>query len=366
MYGTVVLATAITAGIVGDSMTVLNRHDHSVRAALQNWLVLISTVCAIAGCVVTWATGFADVRAALAFGAAMFFFLIEDTLRRLLMATLMFWRIIAIDLASLVAMVAVLIFAPKVTMTWLFLALTAGQASAIAVGACILPQSERWLARPFPAKHGTVVAYGSWRSLQQAVFPSLLALTRVVVIGILGLAAAGQLEAARIYSAPALLPVMGIGGFMFASYALARAEPMHSALRSADKGTLALVLGIVILSICAVIAIPLIGPLMTGQHISALTVIGWLLFTLGVAAFTPYASLAAVRGMQATVLVVSVAHSLLSLALAAVLAYVVGSVEWVPFGLAIGSFAGVLAMRGYILRPKRYSDRQADAKVTLS
>ena len=348
LYGTLVLATAITTGFVGDSIAVLDRHDSSVRAALQNWLVLISAVGAAACFLVAWATGFVDFRAALAFGGATFFFLIEDALRRLLSATLMYWRMAAIDTTSLVAMVAFLMFAPTVTLAWLFLALMVGQLSGIAVGICLLPERERWLARPLPAQHRAVAAYGSWRSLQYVVLPSLLALTRLTVIGILGLAAAGELEAARIYTAPAMLPVSGLGGFMFASYAIARAQPMHTALRLADREMLALVLIVAVVSICAVVAIPLMGPLVTGHRISALTAVGWLVYTLSFAAGLPYATLAAVRGMQATVLVVHVADSMLSLALAAAFAYVFRSIEWVPFGLAIGSFAGSLTIRQYV------------------
>jgi O-antigen/teichoic acid export membrane protein len=366
LYGSLVLATAITSGFVGDSMTVFDRHEHSVRAALQNWLLLISALCAAACFLVTWATGFVDFRAALAFGGATFVFLIEDALRRLLMATLMFWRIAAIDTTSLLAMVVFLVFAPTVTLGWLFLALTVGQLSAIAVGICVLPERERWLARPFPAQHWAVAAYGSLRSLQLIVGPSEMALMRVTVIGIVGIAAAGELEAARIYTAPAMLAINGLGAFMFASYAIAKAQPMHTTLRSADRDALALVLIIVVFSICAVVAIPLMGPLITGHDISALTVVGWLVYTLCVAASTPYGALTAVLGMQATVLVVRVAGSMLSLALAAALAYVVGSIEWVPFGLAIGLFASSLTIRRYVLRPKRHLDRRARAKVALS
>src|ERR1700761_4164472 len=60
---------------------VLDRHEPAVRAALQNWLLLISALCAAACFLVPWATGFVDFRAALAFGGAMFVFLLEVALR---------------------------------------------------------------------------------------------------------------------------------------------------------------------------------------------------------------------------------------------------------------------------------------------
>ncbi len=366
LYGTLVWATGIISGFVGDSTMVLNRHEPAVRAALQNWLLLISALCAGACFLVPWSTGFVDFRAALAFGGATFVFLIEVALRILLMATLMFWRMTAIDTVSLLVMLVVLVFAPTVTLAWLFVALMVGQLSAIAVGICLLPARERWLARPYPAQYRAVAAYGLWRGLQQAVQPSLLALMRVTVIGAVGLAAAGELEAARIYTAPAMLVLVGLGGFLFASYAISRTQPMHTAVRSADKEALVLVLITVVFSICAVSAIPLIGPLITGHDISALAVVGWLVYTVSAAAFTPYILLAAVREMQAAALVAQVAGSLLSLALVAMLACVVRSAEWVPFGLAIGPLATAPAIRQYMLRSKRYSDQRSKADVTPS
>ena len=194
--------------------------------------------------------------------------------------------------------------------------------------------------------------YGIWRALQQAVRPSLLALTRVTVVAALGLAAAGELEAARIYTAPAMLAVFGLSGFLFASFAVDREQPMRTALRAADRGVLVLVVVILFFGVGAVLIIPLLGPLLTGGEydISVLTVTGWLVYTLSVATVTPYGALAAVRGLQAAVLVVRIADSLFSLALAAALVYLVRSIEWVPIGLAVGSVAGGVAIRQYVLR----------------
>ena len=352
LYGVMVLATAIASGFVGDSMTVLDRHTSAVRAALQNWLLLIAGLCAAACFLATWLTEFVDFHAAVAFGGATFCFLIEDALRRLLMATLKFWRIVALDLTSLLTMVAILVLAPTVTLAWLFLALMIGQVAAIAIGICLLPQRERWLASPFPADYAAVARYGIWRALQQAVRPSLLALTRVTVVAALGLAAAGELEAARIYTAPAMLAVFGLSGFLFANFAVDREQPMRTALRAADRGVLVLVVVILLFGVGAVLIIPLLGPLLTGGEydISVLTVTGWLVYTLSVATVTPYGALAAVRGLQAAVLVVRIADSVFSLALAAALVYLVRSIEWVPIGLAVGSVAGGVAIRQYVLR----------------
>ena len=127
---------------------------------------------------------------------------------------------------------------------------------------------------------------------------------------------------------------------------------MRTALRAADRGVLVLVVVILFFGVGAVLIIPLLGPLLTGGEydISVLTVTGWLVYTLSVATVTPYGALAAVRGLQVAVLVVRIADSVFSLALAAALVYLVRSIEWVPIGLAVGSVAGGVAIRQYVLR----------------
>ena len=119
------------------------------------------------------------------------------------------------------------------------------------MGIVIVPAHERWLAAPLPADFGAVARYGWYRGLQQAVRPTLLALMRWVVIAIVGLAAAGELEAARVYAAPALLAVAGVNSFLFANYAKEATKPMSKAVRDADRGVLLLVAIIAVLSVSA-------------------------------------------------------------------------------------------------------------------
>ena len=141
---------------------------------------------------------------------------------------------------------------------------------------------------------------------------------------------------------------------------------MPTAVRSADKEALTLTLFTVVLSICAVVALPLAGPLITGHGISALTAVAWLAYSVSVAAAVPYALLAAVRGMQVAVLVAHVASAMLSLLLVAASVHVFRSAEWVPFGLAIGALATGATIRQYMLRSKRQSDQRSRTEVTPS
>ena len=49
VYGALVLVTAVCSGMVGDSLTVLDRHDRGVRAGLHVWTALVSAAAGLAG-----------------------------------------------------------------------------------------------------------------------------------------------------------------------------------------------------------------------------------------------------------------------------------------------------------------------------
>jgi O-antigen/teichoic acid export membrane protein len=355
LYGILVLATAISSGFVGDSLTVLDRQRALIRAALQNWLILLSVLSAVLCALGVWVTEFVTGRDALAFGVATMVFLVEDAVRRLLMANLRFWSIVAMDTISLVVMAALVLGVPAITLAWLFVALAVGQGFAAGVGVWLLPRTDRWLAgRPLPAAHRQVFEYGAFRALQQAVRPTMLALTRVVVIAAVGVAASGELEAARIYTAPAMLVVFGLNSFLFASFAIDQTQHLAAARRRADRGVLLLVAITLAFGIVAALAIPIFGPMIAGRHyeIPLILVVGWIAYAVSVATVTPYGALAAVRGLQKRVLAIRAADSMLSLGLAALLSYLIGSADWVPCGLAVGSFAGGIALRWFVLRPR--------------
>lgn len=358
LYGFLILATAICSGFVGDSLTVLDRPKPSIRAGLEWWLLVLSSIAGLLACLGSWAFGFVDWGTALAFGGATTVFLLEDILRRTLMANLLFWRIVVVDLTSLVVSVTVIVLAGGGSLTLFMLALLVGQTGALIMAILLLPSAERWLARPWPAAIGAVAAYGSWRAIQQAVRPALLAAVRVVSIVLVGIAATGELEAARIYMAPALLVVGGVSSFLFASYAIDRGVALAESVRRADRSVLGLLGAVAALGTIAVLLLPVVGPLLTGDDfaLSLPAVVGWAAYAASVAAVTPYGSLAAVRGRQAAVLAWRVSDSVLSLGMVAVLLAVTRSIAWAPAVLAVGSLLGGLAIRQFVL--KREAARQ--------
>lgn len=365
LYGVIIMATGVCTGFVGDSLTVLDRCRRDIRAALQNWLLVLS----VAGAVVAYAIAvlgdFLTAGSALLFAGATAVFLVEDALRRLLMANLRFWRIVAVDLTSLVGSLATLgVVAAgggQIGLGTLMLSLLVGQSVAILVAVLLLPAGERWLASPSRGAWGVVAGYGSWRAAQQFLRPGMLTAMRLLVVGVVGLATMGALEAARIYTAPMLLVVSGASSFLFASYAASTSRQSRELLRRADRGVLGLFGGTIAMSVVAVAAIGFAGPLLIGDSIelSVTAVIGWCAYAVSVAAVTPYGALAAVRRRQAAVLGLRTADSVLSLSAVAALLVAGGDPTYVPLVLAGCSLAGGIAIRQLLLvRGRGVTDEQ--------
>lgn len=354
LFGLIVMATAVCTGFVGDSLTVLDRQRRDIRSALQTWLLVLASGGALVAFAVAVLGGFLDPIGAVLFGAATAVFLMEDALRRLLMADLRFWRIVAVDLValagSLITLLVVAASGGAIGLGTLMLSLLIGQLVASGVAVALLPAGERWLAPPVRGAIRTVAGYGSWRAAQQFLRPGMLTAVRLLVVGLAGLAAMGTLEAARIYTAPLLLVVAGATSFLFASYASSDAEP-RALLRRADRSVLALFGGTALLSAIAVLAMGVAAPLLIGDSIqlSAVSVAGWCAYSVAVAAVAPYGALAAVRRRQAAVVGLRVIELVLSLIAATVLLAVGAGSEYVPLVLAGCTVAGGVAVRQLLL-----------------
>lgn len=351
LYGFIVLGTAISTGLVGDSLTVLDRRTPRVRAGLAHWAVGAATLGAFVATSATYVAGYLPLGAACLGGLACAVFMLEDVLRRALMACGRFWALVGVDASSLVVSVGVVLVwraIEPVTITTFVVALLAGQVIAGGVALVVLPPDERGgLVARQPARR-EVWDYGVWRALQQGLRPAMMAGVRVLVTAVVGLAAFGALDAARVYVAPAMLVVSGVGSYLFASYARdARAEPAV-AMRRADKGAGLLFVLTTLAGVCAVALLPVLGGLVTGGRfdMSALAVTGWAAYAAATAIVTPYGSLAAVRGGQVMVFVIRSAESALGIAVAVVLLTTTGGADWVPLGLAGGALvSGVLLRR---------------------
>lgn len=355
LYGMLVLATAVCSGFVGDSLTVLERGRATVRAGLEWWLAVIvigsGALCALG----TGLTGFVSPAEALTFGVATGVFLVEDTIRRLLMAVLHFWRIVAVDLVAGVVALAVIVAAVlsnRFSLTMLLVGLAFGQTAALIVGWRLLPPSERTVVVMRAPALGEVAAYGAWRAMQQAVRAATLALVRVICLLVATEAAVGELEAARIYMAPAVLAVGGVSSYLFASYALSTDVSIRQLVSLADRAVTKLIVGVLAFGLVGLALVPVLGSLLTGgeYEISAVAVAGWAAYAAAIAGVTPYGQLASVRGRQVAVFWWRVADSMASLVGIFVIVGVTESVQWAPLIMASCSLLGGLAIRELVIK----------------
>lgn len=362
IFAFVVMATAVTSGFVGDSLTVLDRMKGPIRTALQSAWIILPVLLGMLVTLTTWATGFVGGYAAVAAGIATAAFVFEDVIRRLLMASLVFWRIVVVDLTVLVGSISwialVYVRTGELTLTQLLIGLALGQVVGTASGIGLLPVTERRLATWRGADWKPVVRYGSWRALQQVVRPTMLAGVRVACVALASLAAAGELEAARIYMAPAMIVVTGMSSVLFASYAADRTVPIAQQLRRVDRNVIALVTVISVLCGAAIVVKPWLGPLITdgAYDLPGLTVLGWSVFAAATALSTPYGQLAGVRGRHVGVLLIRAVDSAVALTAVIVLLALGAGVAVVPFVLSVTTTGGGMAMRRLAARSATRTD----------
>ena len=355
LFGVIVLGTALVSGSIGDSLTVLDRNDPAVRAGLQFWLLVVSTTISVVAAGALWVSDFIGLRDAALFGLAGFVFMVQDSVRRMLMAVMRFWSIVIVDLTSMAFsvtfVVAVHVSRVEVTISTFLIALVVGQLAGGLVALLLLPMAERTWTRGWASGHRDerkrVWQYGRWRGLQQAVRPLMMTLVRVIAIAGVGRAAFGELEGARLFVAPAMLAVNGACTHLFASFARDRDATTPELLRRSDKGVAVLVLASVGIGGGAVASLPWLSPLVVGDDfdLRRLDVVGWASYAAAVAATTPYGMLVAVRGAQKVALMVRSADATASVIGVAVVMRVGWSATTIPYVLVVFALLGGLAIR---------------------
>ncbi|WP_197022240.1 hypothetical protein [Candidatus Blastococcus massiliensis] len=355
-YGLVVLATAVCSGLVGDSLTVLDRGDERTRAGLHGWAALVSTAAAVLGAAAALATGVLPVWAGLLLGLATAVFIVEDTLRRLLMATGRFWSLPAVDGGSLLLSLATLValrIDGELTVASFVVAVLVGQTGASLVAWWRLPDAERPRGPWRNPALRTVFAFGVWRAAAQTIRPTLLTVVRVVVVAVAGAAAYGPIEAARVLTAPTLVLVAGLGSFLLPHFVALRDRPVSDTLRKADRVAAGLAVGVALIGAAICLLLPWLGPLLAGgqYEVPLPAVAGWSAYAVAGAVLLPYSALATVHRQQRRVLLL---RSLEFAGLAAVVVMVItveSGAQWAPLGLAVGPVLAAAAVRGLILAP---------------
>jgi O-antigen/teichoic acid export membrane protein len=357
LFGSIVIATAVSSGLIGDSLTVLDRHDPDIRSALVWMGVATVGVATAAAFVLGSVLGTLPPSTAALFAGATAAFMTADLLRRSLMACQRYWRLVVVDSIAFVAAVGFLLSlsGAGLTLNHFLAALWIGQVVACLVAWWSLPRPERAVPARQWGDVGAVVSFGSWRAVQQFVRPTTLNLMRWLVLITAGQVAVGQLEAARIFVAPAMLFVQGVGAYLFSSYAAGRDEPLSALLRRADRGAVALLAGCCAIAPVAALAVPVLGPILTNDRfeLATLAVLGWAAYAASCAVVLPYGSLAAVRGDQAKVFGLRLVDSLIGLGASAVALLWLGlPADAAPWLLSAGSVAAGVICRQRLLVPR--------------
>jgi O-antigen/teichoic acid export membrane protein len=369
--GVIILTTAVTSGFVGDALTVLDRHDRAVRAGLQWWAAALAVVGPAAAALALWSFGVLEAGEAAWFLAAAALFQVEEVARRLLMATLRFWRLVIVDSVALAVAMAALVavsLAGPVTLGTFFLAIAVGQLAGLVVAVALAPAHERRLVPMRGARIKGVASFGGWRGAQVSVNPAVFTAMRVLVVAAAGSAALGQVEAARIYVAPAILAIQGIGSYLLATYARDRALPLRPLVARAARSSMALAGAALVLGVILWLGVPYVGPWVTGGNfeLPAVAVLGWAVYAASTATLQPFVSLAAARGRQRAALVVRLIDATVSLAALGGLLLLGLPFEATPFVLAIGPLTGGLITRSFVLAPLLREQQQPQTSTSTT
>ena len=358
LFGAIVMATAVSTGLIGDSLTVLDRHDPGVRSGLAFLTVVVVAVAASLMSGAALVAGWLGPDGCLWLAAATATFMLADLARRMLMAVQRFWRLVLVETAGIAATLTTLIGAwllagpAGLSVTILVAGLAVGQCVAGLVAWRCLPERERGTARLRPGSWRAVLGFGGWRSVQQFVRPTTLNGARTLVLAAAGPAAVGARGGPRLFVSPAMILIQGIASYLFASYAADRLRPLSELRGRADRAAAVMLAASALVGLAAAAAVPLLAEPLVGEHVpvSAAAVLGWGAYAASCAAVLPYGSLASVRGEQAKVLGLRVADAAASLALVAVALLVIGwPVSATPWLLSVGSFVGGLLCRQLLL-----------------
>ncbi|MCB0910799.1 MAG: hypothetical protein KDB60_04185 [Propionibacteriaceae bacterium] len=355
--GVIVFATALSSGVVGDSLVILDRRDRVVRGGLEGMAVIINLVSMVATAATLVAVGLLPPVAGVWFALALGAFQLEDLARRVLMATMRFWRLVVVDSTALLftlSTMGIWYLAAPITVEVFLLAVFVGQTAGLVAGLILIPRDERRLVPITWTGIRQVAGFGMMRGIQVSLTPGLLTATRMIVIVILGTAALGQVEAARIFVAPALLIVQGLGSYLLASYARDKQLPVVRLIGRSRSASLKLLAASLGAGVALTLLAPVLGHWITGPSFSVdqVAVAGWALYVAGSATVQPFASLGAVLGRQPIVLACRLTDATLALVLVWVLLGPLSlSASLTPYALATGLFLGGFLVRHFALRP---------------
>jgi len=341
---------AVQTAWVGDSLTVLDRNDPTVRRGLATTQWANCLVGALAGGSIAYLAGGVGVLSAVVFATLVAAWELEEFGRRTFMARLEFWKQAAND-GSYLVLVAVALLAYQqlfgLTLAGTLVCMSAASLAAFVLGAAALPSEERLgLPRFSVAGLRDVARFGAWRGAQGAAGYASQVAVRSLVIVLASAAAMGQLEAARLVVAPLFTITAAAASLTLAGFARSgagrtdRSASNVRLLHVALSGLVAFsaLYGAVILAFPGFFVHLLAG---NGFEPKRLVLAGWLLLATSIAIATPLSSLALVRGRVAGVFWSRLGGSAAGLGIAAAV-LVASRPSLVPLALGVSAVGGTL------------------------
>lgn len=339
--GIVVTFNSIHTGLIGDALSVFDRHEAGIRRAL----IVTSAVSAAAAVFVGFfgAMLFAERSAlsSLLFAAALLAWTIEETGRRILMARLEFWKLVtndAVFAAGSLGLVGIVLLVGDLSIDWLVASMLVGSLAAIADAVRQLPAEEFELGPKAPAELRRLIAFSGWRAGQIGIRPLSLLVSRLVIVGVASPASLGLLEAARLLVAPVLTAANGLGVFLLPTFA----KRVRSDDDLSDMWTIAgmSAAAAAVLGTGSVVVTPIVSR-MLGQDIPTALVASWVVYSIAYCANIPVMNALVARRESRSLF----NGRLVDAAVGVLLSYVLTSmsgIEAVPVGLAIGVIVGTV------------------------
>lgn len=346
LFGILTTITALQTSWVGDSLTVLDRDDASIREGIVGSQLLFTLFGAVFGTLAVATIVRPSAVTALAFAFLTAFWLLEEFGRRALMARLLFGRLARSELTYLgilAAGIVVLHLRREDSLAGFIGVMAVAALAAYTVAAAALPEQDRLrLLQPKLADLNAVRKYGFWRAAQAGTGMFSMTAIRWIVAASAGTAVLGQLEIARLAVAPLFTLIAACANFVLPTFA--------SRQRRGEGHDHVVSLTLVLLAAVAVYAafvLPLAAPItgLIGGHATVTTaMVGeWLAVAAAVAAFSPATSLALVVGRPSLVFGLNFAGSVVVIVAASALA-ATNQAQRYPLSLMLGSIASGAAM----------------------
>lgn len=348
LYGILITVNVVQSGWLGDSLTVLDRFEPGIRRALVRSQVAVVALTFVVTGALASLIGDISATTALLFGLASVAWVVEETMRRLLIARREFGSLVVNDLAFAVGsfgLVGVVeATGGSFTIETLVLALLAGAVVATGVGVIQLPAYELSRGLLDTSRMRDLASFGFWRAAQAGLRPGSQTVVSAIIVALVSQAALGQLMAARLLLAPVLTVVSGAGVYLLPTYS-AQAKAMRKLRPTVPLAMLVVAVMCGLYGVAAIVFREPLTELLTdgSAQITMLALVSWTAYSVGFGAGVPVGNALVARGRSRMAFNVRVLDAAVGIVAATVFVGV-DNVDAVPLGLAIGTMVGTIRL----------------------